>query len=105
MLFTCPANAARGGNVRTRSRRHTCIDLHCHVHYPPADDMVKGIFKRESEPSARFSNELTRATNAKQMENVRVSLTSVEQRLKDMDKMGVEIQAISVSPFQFMYAL
>ena len=39
------------------------------------------------------------------MENVRVCLTSVEQRLRDMDKMGVDVQAISVSPFQFMYGL
>jgi aminocarboxymuconate-semialdehyde decarboxylase len=29
----------------------------------------------------------------------------VEQRLRDMDKMGVDVQAISVSPFQFMYTL
>lgn len=107
MLFTCPGDVARGGNVTASKgrRRHACIDVHCHVHYPAADDMVKGLFKRENEPASRFSNELTRATNARQMENVRVCLTSVEQRLKDMDKMGVEIQAISVSPFQFMYAL
>jgi aminocarboxymuconate-semialdehyde decarboxylase len=39
------------------------------------------------------------------MENVRVSLTSVEQRLRDMDKMGVDVQAISCSPFQFKYSL
>jgi len=31
-------------------------------------------------------------------------LTSVEQRLRGMDKMGVDVQAISCSPFQFMRA-
>ena len=35
----------------------------------------------------------------------RSCLTSVEQRLRDMDKMGVDVQAISCSPFQFMYSL
>ena len=107
MLFTCPAAVARGGNrpASRGGRRHLCIDLHCHVHYPPADEMVKGIYRRENEPNGRFSSELSRTTNQKQMQNVYVSLTSVEQRLRDMDKMGVEVQAISVSPFQFMYSL
>ncbi len=107
MLFTCPGAVARGGKSRpnVRTRKHVCIDVHCHVHYPPVDEMVKDVFARDREPSFRFSNELTRATNRKQAENVRVCLTSVEQRLRDMDKMGVDVQAISCSPFQFMYAL
>jgi aminocarboxymuconate-semialdehyde decarboxylase len=67
--------------------------------------MVKHAFSPDSEPAARFSSELSRATNAKQMDNVRVCLTSVEQRLRDMDKMGVDVQAISCSPFQFKYSL
>ena len=54
----------------------------------------------------RFTNELSRATNREaDGERVRLPLTSVEQRLRDMDKMGVDVQAISCSPFQFMYSL
>ena len=106
MLFTCPAAVARNGARPSRGgRRHRCIDVHCHVHHPPADELVKGVFRRDLEPNARFSSALSRATNAKQSENVRVALTSVEQRLRDMDRMGIEVQAISVSPFQFMYSL
>ena len=107
MLFTCPGPAARGGSSgKARGgRRHLCVDVHCHVHYPPADEMVKGVYRPENEPAARFTNELSRATNKKQMENVFACLTSVEQRLRDMDKMGVDVQAISCSPFQFMYSL
>ena len=107
MLFTCPGPAARGGASRAPKgrRRHLCVDVHCHVHYPPADDMVKGVFRRDGEPAARFTNELSRATTQKQMQNVFTCLTSVEQRLRDMDKMGVDVQAISCSPFQFMYSL
>ena len=107
MLFTCPGAVARGGRARPARgrRRHFCIDVHCHVHYPPADEMVKHAYAREGEPNARFSNALSREVNRKQMENVFTCLTSVEQRLRDMDKMGVDVQAISCSPFQFMYSL
>ena len=71
-----------------------CVDVHCHVHYMPADEMVKGIYRRDLEPNGRFASELTRATNQKQMQNVHECLTSVEQRLRDMDAMGVETQVI-----------
>jgi aminocarboxymuconate-semialdehyde decarboxylase len=107
VLFTCPGPVARGGESRTAKgrRRHLCIDVHCHVHYPPADEMVKDVFRYQNEPAMRFTNDLSRATNQKQAENVLVCLTSVEQRSRDMDKMGVDVQAISCSPFQFMYSL
>ena len=107
MLFTCPGAVARGGRAKTAPRggRHVCIDIHCHVHTPAVDEMVKGVYSPAQEPAARFASELTRKVNARQMENVRVCLTSVEQRLKDMDAMGVDVQAISTSPFQFMYRL
>src|SRR5437016_2724043 len=48
----------------------------------PADEMVKGIYRRDLEPNGRFASELTRATNQKQMQNVLECLTSVEQRLR-----------------------
>src|SRR5258705_11845711 len=107
MLFTCPANAARGGGPRSHAggRRPFCVDIHCHVHHPAADEMVKHLLSPDREPSARFSNELARATNRKQMENVWSCLTSVEQRLPDIDQMGVDVQAISPSPFHFLYWL
>ena len=107
MLFTCPGAAARGGGAHGArgGRRHVCVDIHCHVHYPAADEMVKHVFSPGQEPSQRFSNDLSRATNRKQMENVWPCLTSVEQRLRDMDKMGMDVQAISPSPFHFMYSL
>jgi aminocarboxymuconate-semialdehyde decarboxylase len=67
--------------------------------------MVRHVTTPDREPAIRFSNALSRATNERQMQNVHACLTSVEQRLADMDKMGVDVQAISCSPFQFRYWL
>ena len=75
------------------------------VHVPAGDLQLDRLVVPNREPSQRFSNELSRATNRKQMENVWPCLTSVDQRLRDMDKMGMDVQAISPSPFHFMYWL
>jgi aminocarboxymuconate-semialdehyde decarboxylase len=107
MLFTCPGAVARGGAARRArgGRLDLCVDIHCHVHVAAADEMVQHLATPDREPSARFANALTRETNRRQMDNVRTCLTSVEQRLRDMDKMGTDVQAISPSPFHFMYWL
>ncbi|HET9316156.1 MAG TPA: amidohydrolase family protein, partial [Vicinamibacteria bacterium] len=105
MLFTCPGAAARGGAPRATGRRHVCVDIHCHVQVPAADEMIKDVPRPGPDPAHRFSSELSRATNRKQQENVWACLTSVDQRLRDMDKMGMDVQAISPSPFHFNYWL
>src|SRR5260370_7089709 len=105
MLFTCPANAARGGGPRSRAggRRPFCVDIHCHVHHPAADEMVKHLFSPDREPSARFSTELSRATNRKQMENAWSGLTSAEQRLPAIDTIDAHAPPISPSPSHALY--
>jgi aminocarboxymuconate-semialdehyde decarboxylase len=105
MLFTCPGAVARGGATRAAGGRHPCVDIHCHVQVPAADEMVKDVPRPGPDPQFRFSSELSRETNRRQQDNVWACLTSVDQRLRDMDKMGMDVQAISPSPFHFMYWL
>jgi aminocarboxymuconate-semialdehyde decarboxylase len=51
----------------------------------------------------KFANALTRETNVKQMRDRAPKLSSIEVRLKDMDKMGIDIQAVSPAPNQTYY--
>lgn len=107
MLFSCSPPAAQGtitaaGRARGR-RQQLTVDIHCHVHTPEADELVKPVFSIETEPMIKFGNEATREVNRKQMQSIHAKLTSVETRLRDMDKAGIDIQAISPAPFQYFY--
>src|SRR5260221_3713526 len=106
MLFSCrPAIAARSNAIsikRSRaSHRNFTVDIHCHVHTPEADALVKPAMTSANELMASFSNDATRTVNRQQTETVWPKLTSVKVRLADMDKMGVDIQAISPAPVQY----
>jgi aminocarboxymuconate-semialdehyde decarboxylase len=107
MMFTCSPADHRGGAVVTgrtgSARKRFSVDIHCHVHTAAAADMVKDVWKPETEPTIRFANERTREVNRRQMERIHPQLTSVERRLADMDAMGVDMQAISPAPFQYYY--
>ncbi len=115
MLYSChpaPTRATpnRPASVRRAAARGDArksaspvIDIHCHIVAPAATELVRRAGLTAHEPTARFSNEPTRAVNKAQSETVHPMLTSVERRLADMDRMGVDIQAISPAPPQYFY--
>ena len=51
----------------------------------------------------KFANALTRETNKKQHQERAPKLSNIEVRLKDMDRMGIDIQAVSPAPQQTYY--
>jgi aminocarboxymuconate-semialdehyde decarboxylase len=55
------------------------------------------------DPTVIFANALTNETNVKQMKDRAPKLTGVTQRLADMDRMGVDIQAVSPAPYHYYY--
>ena len=46
---------------------------------------------------------MTKEVNRKQLEFIKPKMQSIEKRLEDMDNMGVDLQAVSVSPYQYYY--
>ncbi|MGZ5177033.1 MAG: amidohydrolase family protein, partial [Burkholderiales bacterium] len=54
---------------------------------------------------ARYGNQRTMEHQQKLRAQLDRKLTSIEQRLADMDKMGIDVQAISTSPLQYYYAI
>ena len=101
------ANAARSTAstrlVRTRSGKHLRIDIHCHYLNREVAAKVAHLNPAQYEPSVTFANALTREVNVKQIRDRMPKLSTIERRLRDMDRMGIDIQAVSPAPNQCYY--
>lgn len=89
--------------VRDRKGRSLRVDIHCHYLNPEVAAKVAHLNPGQHEPAVTFANSLTREVNVKQMQDRAPKLSTIETRLKDMDRMGVDIQAVSPSPNQCYY--
>ena len=89
--------------VRNKKGRSLRVDIHCHYLNPEVNARVAHLNPGQYEPSGRFTNALTREVNVKQIQDRGPKLSSIEVRLKDMDRMGIDIQAVSPAPNQCIY--
>ena len=104
MMYSC-APAARGGaraTVKKRGRSLT-VDIHCHYMNTEVATKVAPLNPSQHEPMALYSNAATREVNARQVQERGPKLTDIAVRLKDMDRMGIDIQAVSPAPHQTYY--
>jgi aminocarboxymuconate-semialdehyde decarboxylase len=107
MLFTCrpPGTPIPGhfpGPAHPRGKWFA-IDIHCHVRSDKAACMVAG-----NEAVSRWyletaANPQSQAVNRANGERTYEQGNSPERRIADMDRMGIDIQAISPAPRQTYY--
>jgi aminocarboxymuconate-semialdehyde decarboxylase len=102
-----PAHAPRASSstklVRDRKGRSLRVDIHCHYQNPEVMAKVAHLNPLEHEPSWVYANALTREVNRKQGQDRGPKLSTIEVRLADMDRMGIDIQAVCPAPFQTYY--
>ncbi|SHK58940.1 aminocarboxymuconate-semialdehyde decarboxylase [Pseudonocardia thermophila] len=79
------------------------IDLHAHVSTPACEKLLDGPAPAWLDPFTRFSGPETAAYNATQFAALAGKLTDPAQRIADMDRTGIDVQAISAAPPQFYY--
>ena len=107
MMYQCAAAAASGRRVAVkkagRKRQRIAIDIHCHVLTPEAETLTLPHFTLDKAPAAFFATAQTREINRRQAIDRHEHLTSVTRRLADMDRLGIDIQAISPAPPQYYY--
>jgi aminocarboxymuconate-semialdehyde decarboxylase len=85
--------------------RHLTVDIHAHLGIPAVAAVV-GPHNMGPPPTlAAFSSAATDAVNAQQFAQIGPALNSVDRRLADMDRLGIDVQALSPNPGQLFYHL
>ena len=103
MMYSC-APAGRGSAAVVKKKGKSLrVDIHCHYLNPEAAARVAPLNPAQHEMQIKFANALTRDTNKQQVQERAAKLSSIEVRLKDMDRMGIDIQAVSPAPQQTYY--
>jgi aminocarboxymuconate-semialdehyde decarboxylase len=106
MFFKCsnhaPADQAHGKTV-VKNNKHFTVDIHCHVQVPEADKMLQQLVPNDTGRKMVDTNPITAEINSNLQNTILPKLTDPEIRLKDMDAQGIDVQAISTSPFHYNY--
>src|SRR5882672_8380603 len=104
MIYSC-APASRGGSSAVVKKRGKSlrVDIHCHYMNTEVAARVAHLNPAQHEPMAIHSNAASREANAKQVKERGPKLSDIAVRLKDMDRMGIDVQAVSPAPHQTYY--
>jgi len=89
--------------VKSRKRGSLKVDIHCHYLNQDVAAKVAHLNPAQYEPSVCFANTMTREVNVKQMKDRGPMLSDIAVRLKHMDRMGIDVQAVSPAPNQTYY--
>jgi aminocarboxymuconate-semialdehyde decarboxylase len=83
--------------------RHLIVDIHCHLGIPAAEQIIQARHPGPPPGIGDFTSPRTMEVNRAQFAAIGRTLNSVEQRLQDMDRLGIDVQALSPSPGQYYY--
>ncbi|MGH9245853.1 MAG: amidohydrolase family protein [Acidimicrobiales bacterium] len=88
-----------------RAHRHDgpVIDIHCHRECGPATEIMRAEAGRLGRVPLAYGSAATREVNQRQLEQLRPKMDLLDVRLKDMDRMGIDIQAVAVAVYQYYY--
>jgi aminocarboxymuconate-semialdehyde decarboxylase len=101
------ATAARkhGKPGRAIRPKSTTVDIHSHVAIPQATAFVKPHLDMSTIPLAHFSNAETKALAQKQDADVRPRITGYDERLAELDAMGIDVKLVMPPPNQCFYTI
>ena len=81
------------------------IDIHAHIVVPQAAKLAQPHIDLSRIPLAHFADAATKEVNAQQEKDVGEVMTTIDRRLRDLDRMGIDIQVVAPSPGQCYYTI
>ncbi|AKS33428.1 amidohydrolase family protein [Mycolicibacterium goodii] len=88
---------------RVRRNDGPVIDIHCHRECGPAAEFMADAARSAGKVALGHGNPTTQTVNRRQLETIRPKMDFLDVRLADMDRMGVDIQAVAVAVYQYYY--
>jgi len=99
------ATFAREHDEAGYSRPNTItIDCHGHMSVPESDELVRPHLPASELDAVKYASAESRAVNVVQGKDRFAAMSGVQERLIEMDRMGVDVMVISPPPPQFNYA-
>jgi aminocarboxymuconate-semialdehyde decarboxylase len=90
---------------RTTRPNSVTIDTHAHIAIPRAAEFVKPHFDPSTIPLARYGTPDTKTLNIRQDAERTPHLTRYDERLADLDAMGIDVQLVACAPNQCYYTV
>ena len=90
---------------RTNRPKGLTFDIHSHVGIPAAAAYANPHLDLDTIPLARWQSPETRAVNAKQDNDLKARIGPVDERLRDLDAMGLDMQLVMPPPPQCYYTV
>jgi len=91
-----------GPTLRPKS---VTIDIHSHIAVPEAAAFVAPHLDLSTIPLAHFAAPDTKAVNQKQEGDLRSRMIELDERLADLDAMGIDLQVVKPPPPQCYYTV
>jgi aminocarboxymuconate-semialdehyde decarboxylase len=91
-----------GREVRPKS---ITVDAHAHVAIPAAAKFVEPHLDWSTIPLAHFASPESKVLGAKQEDDIRPRITGYDQRLAELDAMGIDVQLVCPPPVQCYYTV
>lgn len=97
--------AARTHDADGRARRPSSptIDIHAHIIVPEAANIARPHIDMSRVSLGHFSDAATKEINTIQEKDIGEVMTTIDRRLVDLDKMGIDIQVVAPAPGQCYY--
>jgi aminocarboxymuconate-semialdehyde decarboxylase len=103
--FGPTAARSHGKSGRTLRPSSMTIDVHSHVAVPEAAKFVKPHLDLATIPLVKFATLDTKALNQQQDTDRTSRMTQYDERLADLDEMGIDLQVVKPLPSQCYYTL